>query len=317
MEVPYEGPSAQTLRELPLNSSSSAAILALSDSPDQDVNLSHAALRACCVRLSAALLSRPLASGAVVAIVVPNSPDFVIAFLAVTALRAVAAPLNPAYTADEFKFYLSDANVALVILPRDAAQDSAAARAADLLGIPVLRLPADLLQGVGGPVEYPDVVDFVPRADDVALFLHTSGTTSRPKGVPLTHENLCKSIGTCANVRTDRPRPVAPRDAAVPRAWADVGDAGDAGDWRGCSIPAGREILGVTVLAVGRARRCDVVHGGADNPPGSCRARGRRVPKVQPPTIAVCEVVLGFACARGAAAYGEDVRGGGAGGVRR
>eukprot|EP00171_Calliarthron_tuberculosum_P017427 IDg17427t1 len=68
------------------------------------------------------------------------------------------------------------------------------------------RLPADLLVDAEDGAEYPSTS--MPAPSDIAMFLHTSGTTSRPKGVPLSHANLCASIGNIARtyelVRTDR-----------------------------------------------------------------------------------------------------------------
>ena len=130
-----------------------------------------------------------------VAIVLPNGPEMAVAFLAI-ASAATSAPLNPAYQASEFDFYLSDLEAkALVVLGGD---DSPARAAAHARGIPIVELipstdgPAGLFMLVGkaGPLRAPGGI---AQADDVALMLHTSGTTSRPKMVPLTQRNLCAS----------------------------------------------------------------------------------------------------------------------------
>ena len=133
--------------------------------------------------------------GRAVSIVLPNGLDFLVAFLAVARAGAIAAPLNSAYTMDEFTFFMEDAEAQLAILPPG---DHAGRDAAEGLGIPTLdaSLDADgktqLSRGGQTLTRRVDVAG--PSPDDVALFLHTSGTTSRPKGVPLTHTNLVTSL---------------------------------------------------------------------------------------------------------------------------
>lgn len=129
-----------------------------------------------------------------VAIVLPNGPEMATAFLSIAA-GAASAPLNPAYTADEFDFYLSDLEAkALVALSGSA---SSACEVARRRGIPVIELVPSreaaglfTLQGESRPA--PANPGF-SSPEDVALVLHTSGTTSRPKMVPLTQANLCAS----------------------------------------------------------------------------------------------------------------------------
>jgi acyl-CoA synthetase (AMP-forming)/AMP-acid ligase II len=144
--------------------------------------------------LAALLGGSGLAGGERIAIVLPNGLEYLACFLAVAQARFVAAPLNPAYKAEEFRFYLEDAGARAVIAP---AGDHPVREVARTLGLPIwtasLHAPAQVrLEGDGlGPTREPQP----PRPEDVALFLHTSGTTSRPKGVPLTHANLMTSLG--------------------------------------------------------------------------------------------------------------------------
>jgi len=124
-----------------------------------------------------------------VAIVHPNGPEITVAFLAVAAV-ATAAPLNPAYRVAEFSYYLADIQARAVLLP--AGMDSPARQAAHERRIPIFELAptADGLLTLTG--------DPLPRAslsgpvvpNDIAILLHTSGATSRPKLVPITHSNL-------------------------------------------------------------------------------------------------------------------------------
>ena len=59
-----------------------------------------------------------ISSSSAVSIALPNSYEFIVAFLATTWQRGIAAPLNPSYTQDEFEFYIGDLNSALVLVPR-------------------------------------------------------------------------------------------------------------------------------------------------------------------------------------------------------
>ncbi len=130
-----------------------------------------------------------------VALVLPNGPEMAVAFLAVAA-GATSAPLNPAYRVSDFEFYLSDLGAQVLIVSADL--DSPARSVAASLGIPVIELNTTRTERAGlFTLTGEAVADPVRTADaapgDVALVLHTSGTTSRPKQVPLTHDNLCAS----------------------------------------------------------------------------------------------------------------------------
>jgi acyl-CoA synthetase (AMP-forming)/AMP-acid ligase II len=130
-----------------------------------------------------------------VAVVLPNGPEMAVAFLSVVS-AATCAPLNPAYREKEFDYYLSDLNARALIV--HAGIDTPAVTAAKKRGIPVLSLlPAsDAEAGIftlGGDLSPREVHGGMAQPQDVALLLHTSGTTSRPKIVPLTQANLCTS----------------------------------------------------------------------------------------------------------------------------
>ncbi|KAI3783999.1 hypothetical protein L1987_43090 [Smallanthus sonchifolius] len=140
----------------------------------------------------------------VVALTFPNT--YVIMFLAVIRVRATAAPLNQAYTADEFEFYLSDSESKLLLTAKEGIE--AAETAASKIGI---RHMTANLNDVGLGIHLSDVskpnsdsdfsiVNIANEPSDVALFLHTSGTTSRPKGVPLTQLNLASSVNNIKSV---------------------------------------------------------------------------------------------------------------------
>jgi acyl-CoA synthetase (AMP-forming)/AMP-acid ligase II len=127
-----------------------------------------------------------------VAIVLPNGPEMAAAFITV-AQSATTAPLNPAYKEDEFAFYLEDLKAKAIIV--EAGYTGPARAAADRFGLTVLELTAT--EPAGMFTLATDVTgtapDTVPGPDDVALILHTSGTTSRPKIVPLLQSNVAAS----------------------------------------------------------------------------------------------------------------------------
>ena len=165
--------------------------------------MTFADLRALSAQTVTALNGIGIGRGDRVAIVLPNGPEMAAAFIAVGA-GASTAPLNPAYRSDELEFYLNDLNAkALIVLEGD---DTPAIQVAKDHGIPVLVLssPAD------GPAGFftLDTSDGTPSApangglsesDDEGLVLHTSGTTSRPKVVPLLNRNLAASAQNISN----------------------------------------------------------------------------------------------------------------------
>ena len=162
--------------------------------PERDA-LSYAGLQALSSQTVGALNGAGIGRGDRVAIVLPNSPEMAAAFVSVAA-GATAAPLNPAYKAEEFEFYLSDlAAKAVIVLAGD---DSPVIAAAGKLNIPLIPLTPDA-QGPAGafPLSPPAgpgaAAAGFAGADDIALILHTSGTTSRPKIVPLSQTNVCAS----------------------------------------------------------------------------------------------------------------------------
>lgn len=160
--------------------------------------LTHAGLRALAERTVAALNGIGIGRGDRVAIVLPNGPEMAAAFVAI-ACGATTAPLNPAYKAEEFEFYLTDLKARALVIQKG--MESPAREVAAKLGVPLLELtPGEeagtftLEGGAPGRATTPGVAE----TDEVALVLHTSGTTARPKIVPLTHGNVCASAASIA-----------------------------------------------------------------------------------------------------------------------
>jgi acyl-CoA synthetase (AMP-forming)/AMP-acid ligase II/acyl carrier protein len=122
-----------------------------------------------------------------------------VAFLA-AASAAIAAPLNPAYRVKELEFYFSDLRPRVLLV--DSRLDTPARDLAPAYGTTVIDLVSlpDAAAGIftlpgrssAEGDDQPGNVNAVDE-DSVALVLHTSGTTSRPKQVPLSHTNIALS----------------------------------------------------------------------------------------------------------------------------
>ncbi|MBW8268919.1 acyl--CoA ligase [Caldovatus aquaticus] len=162
--------------------------------PEGRPPLTYAGLRDLAERTVAALNRLGVGRGDRVAIVLPNGPEMAAAFVAI-ACGATTAPLNPAYRDEEFEFYLSDLGARALVIAQG--MESPARAVAKRLGVPVLDLVPGAeagsfaLEGATGRgrAERPGMAE----AEDVALVLHTSGTTARPKIVPLSHANVVAS----------------------------------------------------------------------------------------------------------------------------
>jgi oxalate---CoA ligase len=139
-----------------------------------------------------------------VALVHANGPELAAAFLAVSS-AAICAPLNPAYRQSELDFYLSDLRAKAIVL---AAEDDSPLRdLAKRRELPIV----DLVTEEGAPAGAFRFSDgrgkrTEPREDATALVLHTSGTTARPKIVPLSHRLLALSAATVAATLELTPR---------------------------------------------------------------------------------------------------------------
>ena len=163
--------------------------------PEQNLRITYGGLRKQVTDFAEALAAHGIGRGDRVGMALPNGLPTIVAFLAAGEV-GTAAPLNPAYKEDEFKFYLEDTSAKVLLLPPAGADD--ARRAAAASNVPVLTVDIDAngtvtLDGKTGGKPYA-----APGIDDVALILHTSGSTGRPKRVPLKHKNLSISARNVA-----------------------------------------------------------------------------------------------------------------------
>ena len=174
--------------------------------------LDYAALRTLVDRTLASLNALGVGRNDRVAIVLANGPEMATCYLACAA-GTTSAPLNPGYRADEFEFYLSDLNAKVLIV--EQASTSPAIEVARKLGVRIVDLVADAGAAAGdfrlvareGGAPRTATLGGYAEPGDVGMVLHTSGTTSRPKIVPLSVANLCASAahirGTLQFTATD------------------------------------------------------------------------------------------------------------------
>jgi acyl-CoA synthetase (AMP-forming)/AMP-acid ligase II len=133
-----------------------------------------------------------IGAGDRVAMVLPNSAEAIVFFLAASTV-ATACPLNPGYKEEEFRFYLEDVGARFLLVP--PGEGEAARRAMPAGGIVIeTSLDAEGRVNVNGASRNESDSLKPSAAGDIGLVLHTSGTTSRPKRVPLLHENLTASV---------------------------------------------------------------------------------------------------------------------------
>ena len=130
-----------------------------------------------------------------VAIVLPNGPEMATAFITM-AQSCTTAPLNPNYREEEYLFYLKDLNAKALVVLQD--YNGPALAAANHLNISVIKVSVNPQHLAGefellGEIHNSVISQRLPTPQDVALILHTSGTTSKPKIVPLLHSNIVSS----------------------------------------------------------------------------------------------------------------------------
>jgi acyl-CoA synthetase (AMP-forming)/AMP-acid ligase II len=188
-----------TIVELLSAGADKAPALGAPGAPD----LSYADLRRLVIVTVATLNALGVGRHDRVAIVLQNGPEMASAFLGVAA-GATAAPLNPGYRLDEFEFYLKDLRASSLIV--QAGVESPAIEAARRLGVAVIELTPRPELGAGqfslaaaGSSRAVLAHGGFAHGEDVALILHTSGTTSRPKIVPLSQRNVFSSAANIAS----------------------------------------------------------------------------------------------------------------------
>jgi len=161
--------------------------------PEQNIRITYGALRRQVQAVAETLAAYGVGRGDRIGIALPNGLPNIVTFLAAS-LAGTAAPLNPSYKEDEFRFYLEDTSARVLLLPPDGLDE--ARRAAG--NVPILTVGMDAAGTVSLQGLTARRAVAAPDSDDIALILHTSGSTGRPKRVPLSHANLSVSAGNVA-----------------------------------------------------------------------------------------------------------------------
>ncbi|PVU93475.1 hypothetical protein BB559_003251 [Furculomyces boomerangus] len=200
------------------NSESSSQAVLSTNSSDTNANLTYADLKTQILNFisqAKALLGDTYSPGIALSSMLNNGVPCLIAFLGTALMRSIAAPLNSQMKQSEIEFYLEDTKTKVLIVHQSLANSNhEGIKAADKLSIPVWTISWDQHSGV---VLLPYNSETVPtkhhfvaegsysensfsdvQPSDIALVLHTSGTTGRPKAVPLTHANIAKSMRNIA-----------------------------------------------------------------------------------------------------------------------
>lgn len=162
--------------------------------------ISRQELQKAIVQLGRQLTGNGVGAGDVVAFAFANNVEYIATFFACAKAAAIAAPLNPGYKAAEFDFYLQDTQAKLLLLPvegNDEGEKAAAALKVPTFAVACEGKAVNMVALKKGPE--PQVASVIsakiPSSEAPALMLHTSGTTSKPKGVPLLHRNLLTTVG--------------------------------------------------------------------------------------------------------------------------
>lgn len=172
---------------------STAPAIVLADGPTLDWSTVTGHVDA----IADALLGLGVGSEQTVGIALRDGVAMALTFVGAGAVCA-AAPLNPSYREPEFAFEIEDLSLAAMIVGTGTAEVPAAVAAATAAGVPIVRVEVEasttgIAVAVSGDAIGPAQPHRRNGADDVALVLHTSGTTARPKIVPLRHRNLMAS----------------------------------------------------------------------------------------------------------------------------
>ena len=166
-----------------------------------DLRLTYAQLWAHTKQYAAVLREKGVGPGDKVALLLPNTPHFPLAYFGTLALGAVAVPVHALLNASEIEYVLTDSGAKALVCAAPLLGEGA--KGAELAGVPVLAV----MDGGDAGIERIDdlaleatpIDSFVPReAEDTAVILYTSGTTGKPKGAELTHLNVTMNVAVSA-----------------------------------------------------------------------------------------------------------------------
>jgi long-chain acyl-CoA synthetase len=142
-------------------------------------------------RMAGMLRERGVAPGDRVGLMLPNVPEFAVAYYGILRAGGIVVPMNVLLKRREVGYYLEDAEAKLLLAWHQFEQEAAAGAARTGVDCRVVR-PDELEQMLAGVEPLGDVT--VRDGGDTAVILYTSGTTGQPKGAELTHSNLRRNV---------------------------------------------------------------------------------------------------------------------------
>jgi long-chain acyl-CoA synthetase len=155
-----------------------------------DLEVTYERLNELSARVAALLQERDVGAGDRVGIMLPNVPQFAVAYYGVLRAGGVVVPMNPLLKGREVNFYLSDPEAKALFAWHDF--ESAAQEGAEQAGAEAIVVRPGGFEDLLADVE--PVFEVAERgASDTAVILYTSGTTGTPKGAELTHQNLMRN----------------------------------------------------------------------------------------------------------------------------
>jgi long-chain acyl-CoA synthetase len=165
-----------------------------------DVELAYAELDERSARLATVLREKGLKPGDRVGAMLPNVPEFPVAYYGVLRAGGVVVPMNVLLKRREVAFYLEDSGAELLLAWHGFAAE--AREGAEDVGAALIEVePAALAAALGGVEPAPGLAD--AAEDDTAVILYTSGTTGKPKGAELTHLNLFRNADVSSRTTSE------------------------------------------------------------------------------------------------------------------
>ncbi|HEX2097201.1 MAG TPA: long-chain fatty acid--CoA ligase [Solirubrobacterales bacterium] len=165
-----------------------------------ELELTYAQLEAASARLATVLRQRGVESGDRVGVMLPNVPQFPVAYYGALRAGATVVPMNVLLKRREIAFYLEDSGAKLLLAWHGFAEE-ARGGAEDAGAEPIEVEPASFKELIESAEPMPDLADVAD--DDTAVLLYTSGTTGKPKGAELTHANLLTNAEVCMRTTSE------------------------------------------------------------------------------------------------------------------